>query len=124
MGRRRRRRRYRDQRAASGPGVAAAVRAPRLRLPASPVENSLEGRAFVFSGFAVAVLAAVLYGEDYVVPAVGVAAIGHVVSYRERAQKRAMRRQIILASLVFASLGYFLADSVGAFFGGVLPQAN
>ena len=106
--------------------MAAAVRLPRLRLPASPIENSPEGRGFVFSGFAVAVLAVILYGEDYVVPAVGVgvAAIGHLVSYRERAQKRGMRRQILLAGLVFASLGYFLADSVGAFFGGVLPQAN
>jgi transglutaminase-like putative cysteine protease len=106
--------------------VAAAVKLPRLRLPASPVENSLEGRAFVFSGFAVSVLAVVLYGEDYIVPAVGVgvAAVGHVVSYRERGAKRGLRRQILLAGLVFASLGYFLADSVGAFFGGLLPQAN
>ena len=54
----------------------------RLRLPASPVENSLEGRAFVFSGFAVAVLGIVLYAQDYVVPAIGLvaAAAGHVVS--------------------------------------------
>jgi len=44
----------------------------RLRLPASPVENSLEARAFVFSGFCVAVIAIVLYGQDYVVPAAGV----------------------------------------------------
>jgi transglutaminase-like putative cysteine protease len=103
------------------------VKIPRLlRLPSSPIENSLEGRAFVFSGFAVAVLAVVLYGQDYVIPAVGivVTAIGHVVSYRERAQKRGLRRQLLLAGLVFASLAYFLADSVGAFFGGVLPQAN
>ncbi len=103
------------------------MRIPRLfRLPASPTENSLEGRAFVFSGFAVAVLAVVLYGQDYVVPALGVAAtgIGHVVSYRERARKRGFRRQMLLAGLVFAALAYFLADSVGAFFGGVLPQAN
>jgi transglutaminase-like putative cysteine protease len=80
----------------------------------------------VFSGFAVAVLAVVLYGQDYVVPALGVAAagVGHVISYRERAQKRGLRRQLLLAGLVFASLAYFLADSVGAFFGGVLPQAN
>ena len=71
------------------------MRLPRLlRLPVSPIENSLEGRAFVFSGFAVAVLAVVLYGQDYVIPAVGVVAtaIGHVVSYRERAQKRGFRR--------------------------------
>src|SRR5207302_7157238 len=84
------------------------------------------GRAFVFSGFAVAVLAVVIYGQDYVVPAVGLGAtaIGHIVSYRERAQKRGKRRQVLLAGLVFATLAYFLADSVGAFFGGVLPQAN
>jgi len=96
------------------------------KLPASPVENSLEGRAFVFSGFSVAVLAVVLYGEDYVVPVIALVAtaIGHVVSYRERGQKRGARRQVLLAGLVFAALAYFLADSVGAFFGGVLPQAN
>ena len=39
-----------------------------LRLPSSPIENSIEGRAFVFSGFVVAALAIVLYGQDYVVP--------------------------------------------------------
>src|SRR3989442_13149320 len=50
--------------------------------------------------------------------------IGHVVSYRERAQKRGIRRQVLLAGLIFAALAYFLADSVGAFFGGILPQAN
>src|SRR2546425_8495266 len=98
----------------------------RFQLPTSPVEGSLEGRAFVFSGFAVAVLAVVMYGQDYVVPAIGLGAtaIGHVVSYRERAEKRGKRRQLLLACLVFATLAYFLADSVGAFFGGVLPQAN
>jgi transglutaminase-like putative cysteine protease len=80
----------------------------------------------VFSAFAVAVLAVVLYGQDYVIPALGVVAtaIGHAVSYRERAQKRGLRRQLLLAGLIFASLAYFLADSVGAFFGGLLPQAN
>ncbi|MEO8745302.1 MAG: transglutaminaseTgpA domain-containing protein [Candidatus Dormiibacterota bacterium] len=98
----------------------------RLRLPASPIENSLEGRAFVFSGFAVAVLAIVLYGQDYVIPAIGivVAAIGHAVSYRERSGKRGLPRQLLLAGLVFAALAYFIADSVFALFGGVLPQAN
>ena len=102
----------------------AAVRLPRL--PASPVENSLEGRAFVFSGFCVAVLAIVLYGQDYVVPAAGVAAtaIGHVISYRGRLRKRRVLGQALLASLVFAGLAYFIADSVLALFGGVLPQAN
>jgi protein-glutamine gamma-glutamyltransferase len=104
----------------------AAVKLPRLRLPASPVENSLEGRAFVFSGFAVSVLAIALYGQDYVVPAVGLAttALGHVISYRGRMLKRTFRGQVVLASLVFGALAYFLADSVLAIFGGVLPQAN
>ena len=98
----------------------------RIRLPSSPVENSLEGRAFVFAGFSVAALSVVLYGQDYIVPAVGVAAtaVGHVVSHRERGLKRGTRRQVLLASLVGLSLLYFLADSIGAFFGGTLPQAN
>jgi protein-glutamine gamma-glutamyltransferase len=98
----------------------------RLRLPASPIEHSLEGRAFVFSGFAVAVLAIVVYGQDYVVPAVGLlaAAIGHVVSYRERRRRRGFWRQVLLAGLIFGALFYVIADSVLALFGGVLPQAN
>ena len=98
----------------------------RLRLPASPVENSLEARAFVFSGFCVAVLAIVLYGQDYVVPAAGIAATaaGHVISYRGRSRKRDALGQVLLASLVFAALAYFISDSVLALFGGVLPQAN
>jgi transglutaminase-like putative cysteine protease len=102
------------------------MKLPRLRLPASPVENSLEGRAFVFSGFAVAVLAIVLYGQDYVIPTMGLAAtaIGHVVSYRGRASKRRFAGQAVLAALVFGALAYFLADSVLAIFGGILPQAN
>jgi transglutaminase-like putative cysteine protease len=102
------------------------VKLPRLRLPASPVESSLEARAFVFSGFTVAVLAIVLYGQDYVIPALGLAAtaIGHVVSYRGRARKRRLAGQIVLATLVFGALAYFLADSVLAIFGGILPQAS
>jgi transglutaminase-like putative cysteine protease len=98
----------------------------RLRLPASPVENSLEARAFVFSGFCVAVLAIAVYGQDYVMPAAGIVATaaGHVISYRGRARKRGVLGQVLLASLVFAALAYFLADSVLALFGGVLPQAN
>src|SRR6202043_209750 len=51
-------------------------------------------------------------------------AIGHVVSYRGRLRKRSLVFQVLLASLVFAALAYFLADSVAALFGGVLPQAN
>ena len=98
----------------------------RLRLPASPIEHSLEARAFVFSGFLVAVLAIILYGQDYVVPVAGVAAtaVGHLVSHRERNRKRTFWRQAFLAALVFAALSYVVADSALALFGGVLPQAN
>jgi protein-glutamine gamma-glutamyltransferase len=97
-----------------------------LRLPASPTENSLHARVFVFLGFVVATLAVAMYGQDYVVPAVavGVAAIGHVVSYRGRARKRTLSGQLLVAGLVMAALVYFLGDSVLAIFGGVLPQAN
>lgn len=102
----------------------AALKLPRL--PASPVESSVGGRAFVFAGFAVAVVAIAIYGQDYVVPAVALAAAaaGHVVSYRERAQKRGLWRQLLLASLIFVALFYVIADSALAIFGGVLPQAN
>ena len=98
----------------------------RLRLPRSPIEHSVEARAFVFSGFAVAVLAVVLYGQDYLVPVagLGVAAWGHAVSYRERNRKRGFWRQALLAALIFGALFYILADSALALFGGVLPQAN
>ncbi|HVC78483.1 MAG TPA: DUF3488 and transglutaminase-like domain-containing protein [Candidatus Micrarchaeaceae archaeon] len=105
----------------------AALRLPRfLRLPPSPVENSLQARAFVFAGFVVAVVAIAIYGQDYVVPAACVvgAAIGHVVSYRGRNQRRRVAGQVLVASLVMAALAYFLADSVLAIFGGILPQAN
>ena len=98
----------------------------RLSLPLSPLEHSVEARAFVYSGFAVAVLAIVMYGQDYVIPALGVAvaAAGHVVSYRERNDKREFWRQVFLAALVFGALFYVVADSALALFGGVLPQAN
>ena len=105
----------------------AALRLPlSLKLPASPVENSLPGRVFVFCGFVVAAFAVAIYGQDYVVPAVGVvvAAIGHVVSYRGRNKRRNLAGQILVAGLVMAALAYFLADSVLAIFGGILPQAN
>ncbi len=97
-----------------------------LRLPASPIEHSIEGRAFVFSGFSVAMLAIALYGQDYIVPILAfvAAAIGHVVSYRERNRKRGLWRQAFLAALVFGALFYVIADSALALFGGVLPQAN
>ena len=96
------------------------------RLPASPVENSLEGRVFVFCAFAVACIAIAIYGQDYIFPAAGLAlaAIGHVVSYRGRAKRRSVLGQLLLAGLIISALGYFLADSVGAIFGGQMPQAN
>ena len=102
----------------------AALRLPRL--PASPVEQSLEARVFVLSGFAVACLGVVLYGQDYFVPAIGlaVAAAGHYVSFRGRNARRTLRGQVLVAGLVFACMAYFLADSVGAIFGGEMPQAN
>jgi transglutaminase-like putative cysteine protease len=95
-------------------------------LPASPVEESLEARAFVLTGFGVACVAVAVYGMDHAVPAVGlaVAAIGHWASFRGRARRRSLRGQMLVAALVFACMAYFLADSVGALFGGELPQAN
>src|SRR5438445_2031682 len=101
------------------------MKLPRL-LPASPVEDSLSGRVFVYLGFAIGCVGVAIYGQDYVIPAVGlaVAGLGHVVSYRGRGQKRSISGQALVASLVFASMAYFLADSVGAIFGGVMPQAN
>src|SRR5258707_1774600 len=102
----------------------AALKLPKL--PASPVEQSGYGRLFVFAGFAVACLGVAIYGQDYVIPAICLiaAAIGHVVSYRGRAKKRRVAGQALVAGLVFAAMGYFLADSVGAIFGGLMPQAN
>ena len=101
------------------------MKLPRL-LPASPVEESLSGRVFVWAGFAVGCAGVGIYGQDYVIPAIGlaIAALGHIVSYRGRSQKRSISGQALVASLVFASMAYFLADSVGAIFGGVMPQAN
>src|SRR5438094_10299701 len=101
------------------------MKLPRL-LPASPVEDSLSGRVFVYLGFAIGCIGVAIYGQDYVIPAVGLAVEGpgHMVSYRGRSQKRSISGQALVASLVFASMAYFLADSVGAIFGGVMPQAN
>jgi protein-glutamine gamma-glutamyltransferase len=104
--------------------VAALTR--RFRLPASPVEQSPEARAFVWFAFAAAAVAVVVYGQDIVVPVAGIAiaAAGHVVSYRERNRRRDFWRQVFLASLIFAALFYVIADSTLAVFGGILPQAN
>ena len=97
-----------------------------LRLPVSPVEDSVEARFFALSGLFVAVTAVAIYGNDLFVPALcgGVAAAGHFVSYRERLQKRGIGRQILLAALIFGALGYLIADSGLALFGGTLPQAH
>jgi protein-glutamine gamma-glutamyltransferase len=99
----------------------------RLRLlPASPIEHSGNARVAVYLAFVVATAAVVYYGQDYVVPVLGVvvAAAGHYVSYVERKEKRGLWRQALLAGLVIGALFYLLADSALALFGGVLPQAN
>ena len=98
----------------------------RFRLPSSPIEHSVAGRAFVLSAFIVAAAAIALYGQDYLVPALAVVAtaVGHAVSYRERNLRREFWRQALLAALVFGALFYVIADSALALFGGVLPQAN
>lgn len=100
--------------------------ASRLRLPASPVEDSAPARAFVWFGFVVAAVAVMIYGQALVLPpvAIAVAAAGHRISYRRRHRERGRLRQLLIAGLVLCSLGYFLGDSVGAVFGGQLPQAN
>jgi transglutaminase-like putative cysteine protease len=97
-----------------------------FHLPTSPVEHSGVARAFVLGGFSVAVVAIVLYGNDYVVPVVALvaASVGHFVSYRDRNRGRELWQQALLASLIFAALLYVIADSTLALFGGVLPQAN
>jgi transglutaminase-like putative cysteine protease len=104
--------------------MAALTR--RLRLPRSPIESSVAARAFVLGAFAVSAFAIVAYGSDYVVPVVGVlaAGAGHVVSYRQRNQRREFWNQVFLAALIFGALFYVIADSTLAIFGGVLPQAN
>ena len=98
----------------------------RLRLPASPVEDSTAARGFAWASIVVAAAAIAYYGESYVVPpvAVAVAAAGHVSSYRRRHLPRGKLRQAILAGLVVAALAYLLLDSVLAAFGGQVPQAT
>ncbi|HEX6348042.1 MAG TPA: transglutaminaseTgpA domain-containing protein [Candidatus Dormibacteraeota bacterium] len=100
--------------------------AAALKLPASPVEHSGAARAFAWAAIAVAAAAIAYYGQDFVVPplAVGVAAVGHVISHRRRARSRGFWRQAVIAGLVFACLAYFVLDSVGGLFGGQLPQAH
>lgn len=96
------------------------------RLPASPVEDSALARGFAWLGFAVAAGSIAVYGQDYVVPAVaaGLAAAGHLSSYRRRHRPRGKLRQAVVAGLVFVCLVYFILDSVGGIFGGQLPQAH
>lgn len=97
-----------------------------FRLPPSPIEQSREARAFVWLAFAVASAAVALYGQDLVVPfaCIAAATVGHVVSFRERNQRREFWRQLFLAALIFVALFYVIADSTLALFGGILPQAN
>ena len=104
--------------------MAAVIR--RLRLPTSPIEQSAQARAFVWLAFAGSAVAIVVYGQDVVVPLACIAAatVGHVVSYRERNQRREFWRQLFLAALIFGALFYVIADSTLALFGGILPQAN
>jgi protein-glutamine gamma-glutamyltransferase len=103
----------------------AAVKRFRM-LPPSPIEHSRAARIAVYAAFVVAVIAVAYYGQDYVIPLVGlaVAAAGHTVSYRERRERRGFWRQALLAGLVFGALFYLVGDSTLALFGGVLPQAN
>src|SRR3981189_1792998 len=85
----------------------------RLRLPQSPADHAGEARFFVLAGFCVAAIAVMVYGNDFVVPllSLGVVALGHLVSYRERLQKRGLWRQILLAGLIFCAPGPPAADS-------------
>ncbi|HKW60616.1 MAG TPA: transglutaminaseTgpA domain-containing protein [Candidatus Dormibacteraeota bacterium] len=99
----------------------------RLRpLPPSPIEHSAGARAAVYLAFVVATAAVMWYGQDYVIPVLGIviAFVGHTNSYVDRERKRQFWSQVILAGLVFGALFYLLADSSLALFGGVLPQAN
>ena len=102
----------------------ATLRLPRL--PASAIEESALARGFVWFGFAVAAISVMVYGQAYIVPPLAIvgAAVGHRVSHRRRNLPRGIIRQLAIAGLVICSLGYFLGDSVGAVFGGQLPQAN
>jgi transglutaminase-like putative cysteine protease len=98
----------------------------KLRLPASGIEESPVARGFVWAGFAVAVGALAVYAQDLVLAplALGVAAIGHLVSHRRRRQRRGVLSQLLILSLMLACLAYFLLDSFAAAFGGQLPQAH
>ena len=98
----------------------------RLRLPASPVEQSGPARVFALGAFAVACLSLVVYGQTYAVPvaAVLLTAAGHRYSHARRASGRGFFRQLLIAGLMFAAIAYFVFDSVVGFFVGQLPQAN
>ena len=79
------------------------------------------------SGFAHRLLGVVIYGQDYVVPGGRPGDRGRGSRRqlpRPRRPTRSIAGQVLVAGLVFASMAYFLADSVGAIFGGVMPQAN
>ena len=98
----------------------------RLRLPASPVEDSGYARIFALAAFAVACLSLLAYGQTYQVPIVAVvlAALGHRFSFARRHGERGFYRQVLIAGLMFAAIAYFVFDSIVGFFVGQLPQAN
>ncbi|TMD53361.1 MAG: DUF3488 domain-containing protein, partial [Chloroflexi bacterium] len=110
----------------AGRSRLAAAGMRRLRLPASPVEDSGHARAFALAAFGVACLAIALYGQSYLVPPVAfaVAVAGHRFSYAWRRRKRSRLMQAALAGLMFLALAYFVFDSVLGIFGANLPQAN
>src|SRR5579859_2022989 len=97
-----------------------------LRLPPSPVEQSEAARVFACAAVLVSFFAVAFFAQDPAIPLLGAMAvsIGHLVSMRERNQKRGFWRQVLLAVLIFGALGYLVADSRFALFGGSLPQAH
>jgi transglutaminase-like putative cysteine protease len=103
--------------------MAALIRA---LIPDSPVEESGTARAFAWGAFAVTAAAVTIYGQDYLVPALGVAVagFGHWVSHRGRRRRRSRWQQVLILGLIAACLAYFLLDSVLGLFGGQLPQAH
>jgi transglutaminase-like putative cysteine protease len=98
----------------------------RFRLPPSPVEQSEWARVFACLALLVSLLAVAFFAQDPTVPLFAAVAVtvGHLVSLRERNQKRGFWRQVLLAGLIFGALCYLIADSGLALFGGTLPQAH
>jgi hypothetical protein len=98
----------------------------RLRLPASPVEQSDWARVFACAALLVSLLAVAFFAQDPIVPLFAAVAVtvGHLVSMQERNKKRGFWRQVLLAGLIFGALCYLIADSGLGLFGGTLPQAH